>query len=175
MVNPNQMEGAANTKATPRPPRMYTVQDTSCTASSPDRTHDMMIDGEVKSVNFKYPNPLPMPFAEAMKFLKDGFIVRDQEGNVVLMPTETKLETLTQFGVDKVIASLSELTVESLYARAAGMPGGERLRPNSTRPALISFLKEASQKMMAQNTKQDRKENLEMSEGELENMGLAAE
>lgn len=154
--------------------RLYSVTDTSATAGNRKRTHDIMIDGEIKSVDFVYNAPTQMPFAEAMKFQKEGFIVKDDAGNVVNRPTEVTLESVAQFGPDKVVAYLSELTREALYARAAILPGGEDFTSATVKETLVSFLTESSRKKISDNTRSQGGIE-ELAEDELEGMGIQSE
>lgn len=127
-------------------PRMYKVQDTSCNSTNRTRVHDIMIDGSIKQVEFIYPNPTVMPFAEAMKFQKEGFVVTDEDGDIVSRPSEMTVETISQFGPDKVLANYEELTKEALYSRIVILPGGENTSPANSKESMISFLKDAALK-----------------------------
>lgn len=164
-----------NSKAERRQgPRLFTVTDTSATSSNQKRVHDIFVDGKVKQVEFSYARATTMPFAEAMKFQKEGFIVHDEEGLLVPRPSESTVESIAQFGPDKVIADLGELTREALYSRAAVLSGGEKFSPGSPKDTLIDFIKESASKKIAANTRPDP-EVEDIDEGDLDKMGLAAE
>lgn len=170
----------AETKATKADPkvkpngRKYKVFDTSCTGSSRKRTHDVMVDGELRQVEFNYPNAVEMPFAHAMKFLREGFIVKDDEGNVVNRPNEQTVESVVAFGTDSVVARLTELTAESLFTRVATLPGGEAFRANSSKNDMVAFLEESAKKKLGRSKRDpDDATGGEMSDAELDSMGLS--
>lgn len=120
--------------------KMFEVIDSSCTASQPSRIHDMVIEGRVKQVVFQYGAKTMLPYAEAMKFQKEGFEVQDEKGVVVQRAPETPMETAIKLKADEVIANLSELSADALYARAVALPDGEKFKPKSSKESMIAFL-----------------------------------
>lgn len=141
---PAQQKSATNKKPAAvkaaSKPSFYSVVDTSATAKVQHRIHDIQVDGGVQQVEFHYGKPTQMGFSQAMKFLKEGFIVRDPKGAVVIRPTETTLELSSQFGAGKVVAHLHELNRDALYTRAVSLPGGEKLSNTSTASELAEFI-----------------------------------
>lgn len=150
----------------PQSNRLFAVTDSSATTNNRKRTHDIIIDGDIKSVDFEYNKPTMLPFAEAMKFQKEGFVVKDEDGNIILAPTEMSIDSMTQFGPDKVVAHLHELTQESLYARAATLPGGEDFNPRAAKGELIAFLTSTATKKIKEN----RRQSDDMAPADLDNL-----
>lgn len=167
-----QNEGIPNSPVERRP-RLFAVTDTSATSTVPTRVHDVIVDGKTKQITFKYGEPSMLSFAEAMKFQKEGFIVNDEDGLLVQRPSETTVETLSQFGADKVIADLNELTREALYVRAATLPGGEVLKIGSPKDVLVKFIRDSASKKLKDSTATE--EVTELADSELDKLGLAAE
>lgn len=154
--------------------RIFTVQDTSATMTAPSRTHEIMMNGQLKSITFKYGEPTPLPFVEAMKFQKEGFIIRNEDGGLVERPPENRLEDVQNYGPDKVVANLSELRRDALYARATTLPGGEKYNPQTSVSELIDFLIASAKQRIGENSKKERGVE-EMDDSDMDNIGLAAE
>jgi hypothetical protein len=119
------------------------VIDTSATADCPLRNHDIRIGDEIQTITFQQGAPTRLPFEIGMKFMKDGFIVLDDDGEGVVPAPATTDETIRlRIGADEVVAKYEELTVSALMIRAAALPGGEKLTVGAVdRVALIDFLK----------------------------------
>lgn len=119
------------------------VVDSSCTAESRIRKHDVLINGDIISVEFKYGEKKVLDFEVGMKFNKDGFKVLDPDTEQpILAPAVTDETIRVRIGDDEVIAKYEELTETSLKMRAAVLPNGEDLiRDDKTdREDLILFL-----------------------------------
>lgn len=154
--------------------KLYEVCDSSCTQAKPERIHDIIIDGQVKQVKFTYAQKTMLPFSEAMKFhSKEGFQVLDDKGIVLQRVPETPLEAAIKLNPDQVIANLSELSSEALYARAVGLTGGEKFRPNSSRGSIIEFLTKSVKEKTAPSAP-DPTELPELAEADLDKL-IAAE
>lgn len=123
---------------------MYKVIDTSATAEAPVRVHDVMYSGKIEKVTFKANEATELPQSLAMKFNQDGFIVMDENGETYKPPV-AKSEVVTKhLGEGEIVARLDELTVEALMARAALLPGGEKVK--KSKKELIEFLTSAKPK-----------------------------
>lgn len=118
------------------------VQDTTATAVSGMRTHDILCDGRVFQYSFKPGEALEMPPAHAWKFVPiDSFIVTDEKDNRIrqTIPITKGVET-GQLKDDECIARYEELTIEALLSRAVPLPGGERMGRQSGKEGLAAFL-----------------------------------
>lgn len=155
-------------------PRMIEVVDKSCTSHSRTREHEILMDGDVTHVKFEYGKKMLLPFSVAMKFQKDGFELKDEDGNVFQRTPESTVETIVSFGPEKVVAHITELTQEAVYVRAAMLPGGEKFKPASPKEKMVEFLIESARQKLG-SVKPAGETIEEMSENELENLGLAAE
>lgn len=150
--------------------KMYEVVDSSCTSQYPSRIHDINIEGKIKQVKFAYGDKTLLPFAEAMKFQRDGFEVLDDKGAAMPRAADTPMEIAVRLAPDQVIARLSELTADALYARAVTLPGGEKFKANTSKDTLIGFLAEAAK---AKTEPSASEEITEMSSDELDGMGVS--
>lgn len=116
------------------------VWDQNCTRSSGVREHDIMVDDELFTYDFRFGQPVPMPRSHAMKFaVHDAWLVRDQHGNEVLVtpPGDPALAPVLE--PDQCVAYFEELTLDSLKARAAPLHGGEKLS-RANKQEIIDFL-----------------------------------
>ncbi len=118
------------------------VTDSSCTAESPERIHDVFVRGELKRTVFKFGEELILPFEHGIKFMLDGFKVEEADGRTLNLPAVTKESVRSELAQDQVIANLSELTIASLKLRAGQKPGGEVFldAEDDARGDLIDFL-----------------------------------
>lgn len=172
MTKEDEKTKEAQPAAKAKAERLYEVIDSSCTNAHPLRVHDTMIDGKVKQVKFQYGEKTWMTFAEAMKFQKDGFEIRDEDGIVIQRAPDTNTDDLMKLGADKVIANLNELTNEALYARCVALPEGEKFKPTSAKKLMTAFLADAAKNKIKGS---EPKESDALSEDDLDKMGLAAE
>ncbi len=121
------------------------VLDTSATAESPKRAHDIIFNGSIERVEFSHGKPKAMPFEMACKFMLPGFIVKDEDGLDMGAPPVTVDAVKFQIGDDEIVAKYEELTVEALTLRALGRVGGEIFadsKRDTSRVELIAFLKQ---------------------------------
>lgn len=156
--------------------RKYYVTDTSATLSNPKRIHEIILNNAIKSVSFQYGAPTELNFIEAMKFQKDGFVIKDEDDTIVRHAPETKLEDMKNFGPSAVVANLHELRRDALFARAVIIPGGENFNHATAVDTLIAFLESSAIKKLHANSKARSDIGIDdMNEDELETMGVAAE
>lgn len=128
-----------------RQSKMYRVTDTSATANNPKRTHEIIINGEIKSVFFEYGKATLVPFEEAAKFQKsEGFIVTNDEGNVMEKPSDVPPAIMHTMKTNECIARFDEMTREALYMRSVMLPGGEKFKGNAGKDDLVAFLTAAN-------------------------------
>lgn len=131
--------------ANERPTKMFKVTDTSATAAFPNRTHEIILNGEVKSIKFQYGEPTSLPFEEAAKFQKsEGFIVTNDDGDVMVKPSDVPPAVMHTMKTNECVARFDELTKDALYIRAVMLPGGEMFKGNSSKDELIAFLVDAN-------------------------------
>lgn len=118
------------------------VTDSSCTAESPERVHDVFIRGVLIRTVFKFGEELVLPFEHGIKFMLDGFKVEETDGTAVNLPAVASEIAKATLAVDQVVANLSELTVASLKIRAGQKPGGEVFldAEDDARGDLIDFI-----------------------------------
>lgn len=117
--------------------KFLSVMDTSATFDCPVREHQIMLNGEIKTVTFEHGKPTILSKEIGLKFMMAGFIVRDAEDNELVIPTSSADE----LAEDEVVAKLSELTDDSLLIRSLSKVGGEQFAVGEvSRKALISFL-----------------------------------
>ena len=156
-------------------PKPWTVQDTTC---KPDetRTHQIVVDGIIKSYDFKYFAEIHMPEGHARKFVHiPEFIVTNPDGRRV----KAAISITRGFDAngnmtladDECIARLEELSMESLLDRAAPMKDGEKLSLKSGKAAVIKFLTEARRKKLTQNLSPEKVAADELSDIELKRLG----
>ena len=119
---------------------LYQVIDTSATVLAPHRQHDQVINGVIKHFDFYYDKQTFLPREIALKFLKEGFIVKSPEGSEVTMPGKDKELSTDKLAKDEVIAKLDELSLEALIVRSIMLPGGEKFSKSTSRQDLIQFL-----------------------------------
>lgn len=118
------------------------VTDSSCTAESPERTHDVFVRGTLTRTIFTLGKEVILPFEHAIKFMIDGFTVEEVDGRTLNLPAVTKESIRSELAADQVIAYLSELTLASLKLRAGQKQGGEIFldADDSARGDLIDFI-----------------------------------
>jgi len=119
------------------------VVDSSCTAEYPLRKHDIIVEGVIQSVEFKYGEKKILDFEIGVKFLKEGFKVLNLDTETpILSPPVTDETIRIRIADDEVVAKYEELTETALKMRAALLPDGEALiRDEKTeKEDLILFL-----------------------------------
>lgn len=122
---------------------MYGVEDLNATRVGVERAHDIIVAGEIITYPFRPRHSTKMPFAHAVKFLKNkAFRVTDASGKVYEPIAEAKPEARASLSIadDEVIARLDELTVESLAIRANALDGGEGFKKSSRKADIMAFL-----------------------------------
>lgn len=123
--------------------KQLAVTDHSATEEYPVRSHDLLIGGHVKTVEFKYGIPTVLDFAVGAKFMgKDGFTVTDTDGLDVDMPAVATDNVSAQLAKDECVAKFSELSFSALKLRAAQQVDGEVFleAEEDAREDIISFL-----------------------------------
>lgn len=123
---------------------MVRVVDSSVTAESPERTHEVNIDGEVTSVTFKRGEETIVPFKVGIKFMQEGFkVFKPGTDTELMVPPKTDQTIRNRISEDEVVAKYDELTVGALKVRAAAKPGGEKFLVGEVDKAdMINFLKD---------------------------------
>lgn len=116
------------------------VFDTSATSEFPVREHDIVFNGVIEKVKFNYGQPTVMPVEKALKFNKDGFIIKGMDDTPYEKPVQVDNVTQSRLAPGEVVAKLEELTTEALRLRAAVMPNGETVA-KAKKEELIEFLK----------------------------------
>jgi len=106
------------------------------------RTHQVIINGEVSDVVFKYGEDKFLPESVAMKFSKEGFrIVHIEDDAEIYIPREIPVGAPVQLRPDEVIARYTELTFDALRTRAVILPGGEKFIQDGVQSQdIIDFL-----------------------------------
>lgn len=105
--------------------KILRVTDSSCTAETPVREHDVFVRGVLTRTVFKFGEETLLAFEHGIKFMIDGFKVEESDGRTLNLPAVTKESVRAELAADQVIANLSELTLASLKLRAGQKPGGE--------------------------------------------------
>jgi hypothetical protein len=103
------------------------VLDTSATSGSPVRVHEMIVNGQIKQYTFHVGQYLEMEEEEALKFNKDGFLVKQIDGGEIEKPAAGDDYLKARLKPGETIANFSELSAEALKVRAALLPNGEKL------------------------------------------------
>lgn len=116
------------------------VFDTSATSEFPVRVHDTVFNGLIEKVTFNYGNPTVLPVEKALKFNKDGFIIKGMDDTLYEKPVQVDNVTQSRLAPGEVVAKLEELTTEALRLRAAVMPNGETVS-KAKKEELVEFLK----------------------------------
>jgi len=118
------------------------VIDTSVTEESVVRIHEIFVNGNLETVEFKYGEEKILPFEVGIKFMKDGFIVEEVDGSKLELPVIATDNVQAQLKKGECIARFSELTFEALKLRVAQKKDGEIFleADEDERPALIDFL-----------------------------------
>jgi hypothetical protein len=115
------------------------VRDPSCTPTSKERTHELMIDGEPKPYTFKHGEEMKLPRPEAMKFLKAGFTVLDG-GKKIEQTPEQPTNGKIVLGENQTVATFNELSQEALWKRCVQEVGGEKFSRSDPRREMEAFL-----------------------------------
>lgn len=116
------------------------VFDTSATSDAPVREHDIMFNGVIEKVKFNYGQPTVLPVEKALKFNKDGFIIKGMDDSHYEKPVQVDNVTQSRLAPGEVVAKLEELTTEALRIRVALKPNGEALA-KAKKEELVEFLK----------------------------------
>lgn len=126
-------------------PAVMLVLDT--TARDGIRTHEMIVQGVVRSFNFEVGKGLPLPTTTAVKFLKhDAFKLVDEKGEVLewqrrpKQPNELGAGETLKLADNETIARVDELSNGALLRRALELPLGEKFSTGSDRQEMIAFL-----------------------------------
>jgi len=171
--------GSKTTPVTKSDLAPWSVQDTTCVAGGPKRTHEIIVDGHIKPQSFEYGVPLAMPETHARKFVHiPEFIVLNAEGKRVkpAIPITMGFDASGKLTLaeDQCVARLDELSMESLLSRAAPLLGGEKMTLKTGKSAVIAFLIDARKKKITQNISTDKRdgdvETDEMSDAEMRRM-----
>lgn len=122
--------------------KILRVTDSSCTAETPVREHDVFVRGVLTRTVFKFGEETLLAFEHGIKFMIDGFKVEESDGRTLNLPAVTKESIRAELAADQVIANLSELTLASLKLRAGQKPGGEVYLDagDDARADLIAFI-----------------------------------
>jgi hypothetical protein len=144
------------------------VLDTTAVISEDNKTgyrvHLMNVEGAVKPFTFKPGEPLPLPPAVALRFLKsEGFVRTDEKGNVLKFerpprqPDELQAgETLT-LKPNETVARYEELSTPALQHRVLEMEGAEKFATDKPdRKAMIAFIMERKAELARANTSKVR-------------------
>ena len=118
------------------------VIDHSATELNPVRVHDVLINGNIFPVTFKYNEATILPFEQGVKFMKDGFTVTEVDGDEVNMPAVPNDSVAVQLGADECVAKYRELNLSSLKLRAAQRADGEAFLDagEEDKDAIVAFL-----------------------------------
>lgn len=116
------------------------VFDTSATSEVPVREHDIVFNGLIEKIKFNYGQPTVLPVEKALKFNKDGFIIKGMDDSPYEKPVQVDNVTQSRLAPGEVVAKLEELTTEALRIRVALKPNGEALS-KAKKEELIEFLK----------------------------------
>lgn len=128
------------------------VFDTSATSEFPVREHDIVFNGVIEKVRFQYGQPTVLPMEKALKFNKDGFIIKGMDDSPYEKPVQADNVTQSRLAPGEVVAKLEELTTEALRIRVALKPNGEALA-KAKKEELVEFLKGAAPAASAPATK----------------------
>jgi hypothetical protein len=116
------------------------VEDPSCTATAKERTHELEISGQIVPFTFKYGEKMELPSAQAMKFLKAGFIVKDAKGQKIDPTPPQPASGKLVLADDQTIATFAELAQEALWKRCVQEVGGEKFSRSDSKRDMIAFL-----------------------------------
>ncbi len=144
------------------------VFDTSATSDVPVREHDIMFNGVIEKVKFNYGQPTVLPVEKALKFNKDGFIIKGMDDSPYEKPVQVDNVTQSRLAPGEVVAKLEELTTEALRIRVALKPNGEALA-KAKKEELVEFLKgETAAAPVAATAKPAAGQTGETADGELD-------
>jgi len=104
---------------------MLLVVDSSVTEEVTERTHEIIVGGELIPVTFKHGEDTILPFEQGVKFMSDGFTVTECDGLELALPAVASDNVAAQISSDECIAKYTELNINSLKLRAAQKEGGE--------------------------------------------------
>ncbi len=105
--------------------KVLLVIDSSVNEENPKRVHEVIIEGEIEEVKFSLDEPTVLPFKVGVKFMKDGFTVREATGEDIVLPAVATDNVAAQIASDECVAKYSELTFSALKIRAAQEVDGE--------------------------------------------------
>lgn len=101
------------------------VTDSSATEEVKEREHEIVVGGEIIPVKFKHGEPTILPFEQGVKFMKDGFTVREVDGKDLKLPPVAADNVVQSLKPNECVATYDELTLNALKMRAAQRSGGE--------------------------------------------------
>ncbi len=118
------------------------VIDSSTTETHRERTHDIIVNGEVIPITFVFGKRTILPFEQGIKFMKDGFEVKEVDGDSLELPAVASENVQFQLKKDECVAKYTELTLSALKLRAAKKNGGEMYldATDEDREDIISFI-----------------------------------
>jgi hypothetical protein len=163
------MAAAATTKTdapkTKKKAEPMFVLDTTASAASGPRSHELIVDGLIQVFTFNPGKPLELDQATAAKFLKhDAFWLTDEKGKKIAyarrpkQPDELGAGEKFVLAEDQTVAKYEELSPKALYARCLELPGGEKFSRSETRPSdasMIKFLMDHKAKLAKLNTSKE--------------------
>lgn len=119
------------------------VNDLSVNETSGPRTHVIVVGGQEIEVKFELGKQTILPFEQGAKFMgKEGFVVREVDGNELKIPAVPSDSVAAQIGPDECVAKYDELTFNALKVRAAQKQDGEIFleAEQEDRDSVIAFL-----------------------------------
>lgn len=135
------------------------VLDTTANATEPKRTHEMIVDGAIKSFDFMQGVSLPLPPPIALRFLKTpSFMLTDDKGTVQpfrrrpKQPDELEAGETLVLKDEETVARFEELSTAALQHRVLEMPASEHFADNPSRTAMIAFIVATKVKAREANT-----------------------
>lgn len=128
-------------------PAVFHVLDTTAVPGGGKRTHEMLVDGVVKTFEFEPGRPLEMDRAVALKFLNiEAFKCVDEKGNLLpfrrppKQPHELGAGEQFKLADDETVAHFDELSTPALQHRVLAMQGGEQFGQNANRTDMVAFI-----------------------------------
>lgn len=111
------------------------------------RVHEQLVDGRPRTFIFKNDEPLALPRAIALKFLRhDAFKLVDKDRNIIefkrppRQPEELGAGERIVLSPEETIARFDELASGALQTRVLALPGGEKFTGKPAREEMITFL-----------------------------------
>lgn len=141
-VEADQVETGAEATAEGNDSDGFLVIDSSVNEDNPVREHEIIVKGQIIPVVFRLGEPKILPFEHAMKFMKDGFTVKEVNGSDINLPAVPTDSVSAQLAPDETVAKYSELTFSALKLRAAQKSDGDIYleAKEEDRLEIISFL-----------------------------------